>query len=59
MIASPKELFEFNGGGFVTQLNAFMYSPSPDGQRFVIKAHATDAQPTLNTLLNWQAGLKK
>ncbi len=59
LIGAPKELFEFDGGGFVTQLNAFMYSPSPDGQRFVIKAYATDALPTLNVLLNWQAALKK
>jgi hypothetical protein len=53
-IGVPKELFAFNGYTYVTQVNTFAYSPSPDGQRFVIRAFATEAQPTLDVLLNWQ-----
>lgn len=58
-VGTPKPLFELSGAGFVPQLNAFVYSPSADGQRFLINVYATDAEPTLDVLLNWQAGLKK
>jgi Tol biopolymer transport system component len=54
VIGVPKQLFEFSATTTVTQGNLFVYSPSPDGQRFVIKAYATEAQPTLDVLLNWQ-----
>ena len=56
---TPKPLFEFQAGTFVLQLNAFVYSPSADGQRFLINVYANEVQPTLDVLLNWQAGLKK
>ncbi len=58
-VGIPKTLFEFPSLTFTMQMNAFVYSPSADGQRFLINVQATKAQPTLNVLLNWTAELKK
>jgi Tol biopolymer transport system component len=49
----PKLLFEFQSLGFVTQANAFLYSPAADGQRFLINVYATEPQPSLEVILNW------
>ncbi|HTL02845.1 MAG TPA: protein kinase [Vicinamibacterales bacterium] len=50
---TPSLLFEFESGGFVPQSSYLLYSPSTDGQRFLINVYATEAQPSLEVLLNW------
>ena len=57
---TPKPLFEFQAIGTIQQLNVFLYSPSPDGQRFLVNGFVSDAPPSLDVVLNWgsTAGLK-
>jgi hypothetical protein len=31
----------------------FLYSPAANGQRFLINVFATEAQPSLEVILNW------
>jgi len=31
-----------------------MYSPSADGQRFLVGVQPGDVQPTLNVITNWE-----
>jgi hypothetical protein len=50
---TPKLLFEFQSVLTVPQANLFTYSPSADGQRFLINVIATDVQPSLEVILNW------
>ncbi len=58
--ATPKTLFEFRARFYVPQLNTFTYSPSNDGQRFLVSAYADqDVRPTLNVMVNWPALVKK
>jgi len=38
----------------VTTGNWFLYSPSADGQRFLVNVQAGDAEPTLNVINNWE-----
>ena len=58
--AMPKALFEYRGLFYVPQLNLFTYSPSNDGQRFLVNANADqDVRPTLNVMLNWRALVTK
>ena len=52
-------LFEFETLGFVAQINVFTYSPSADGQRFLINVYATELQPSLDVLLNWPASVTR
>jgi len=52
-LGTPKPLFEFQTGAAVLQDNRFLYSPSSDGQRFLISVYATEAQPSLEVMLNW------
>jgi eukaryotic-like serine/threonine-protein kinase len=54
-LGTPKRLFEFESSGTLTQANVFMYSPSVDGRRFLIKTFAAEAQPSLEVVLNWGA----
>jgi Tol biopolymer transport system component/predicted Ser/Thr protein kinase len=56
---SPKPLFEILGATTLPQFNSFAYSPSADGQHFLVNAFAADAQPTVDVLVNWTASLKK
>ncbi len=49
-----KTLFQFRAIGTVPTANAFLYSPSPDGQRFLVNAQAGDTEPTLNVISNWE-----
>jgi serine/threonine protein kinase/Tol biopolymer transport system component len=50
----PKPLFSFPyGGSRVPQVNAFLYAPSLDGQKFLVDRPATDVQPTLEMIVNW------
>ena len=58
-VGTPNALFEFQTITTVPQNNVFSYAPSADGQRFLISVFATDAQPTLDVILNWPASLKK
>jgi eukaryotic-like serine/threonine-protein kinase len=58
-LGTPRSLFEFAGLGNIPESNAFLYSPSADGQRFLVNAHATDSQSSLDVLLNWPASLAK
>jgi Tol biopolymer transport system component len=58
--ATPKTLFEFRARFYVPQLNTFTYSPSNDGQRFLVSAYADqNVRPTLNVMVNWPALVKK
>src|SRR5207302_407732 len=42
------------------QAYQFFYTPSPDGQKFLMTVPAADAAPSpITVVLNWQAGLKK
>jgi hypothetical protein len=50
---TPTPLFEFQSFSAVLQNNRFLYSPSADGQRFLVNVFATEAQPSLEVLLNW------
>jgi hypothetical protein len=34
--------------------NNILYSPSADGQRFLVNLQADDAEPTLNVISNWE-----
>jgi eukaryotic-like serine/threonine-protein kinase len=51
---AAQALFEFSAIGTVTAANHFLYSPSPDGQRFLVNIEARDAAPTLNVVTNWE-----
>src|SRR5204862_7672507 len=52
--ATPRTLFEFRARTYLPQLNSFAYSPSNDGQRFLVSAFADqDVRPTLNVMVNW------
>jgi hypothetical protein len=50
---TPKPLFEVRTQTIVVQLNQFLYSPAADGQRFLIDVFVTEAQPSLEMILNW------
>jgi hypothetical protein len=55
---SPRALFPFTPGGNGL---AFFYTPSKDGQRFLmnVASGVAAAEPPITVVLNWQAGLKK
>ena len=48
-LGTPKPLFE--SSGTLSQATVFVYSPSADGRRFLIKVFAIEAQPSLEVLL--------
>lgn len=50
---TPKLLFEFQSVQSVAQRNSFLCSSAADGQRFLVNVYATDAQPSLEVILNW------
>jgi Tol biopolymer transport system component len=52
----PRKLFEYRGFGlgFTPLSNSFAYSPSPDGQRFLVNRDADTAEPVINVITNWQ-----
>lgn len=50
----PRVLFEFRSVMYTPQMNAFLYSPSADGQRFLVNVHAGGAEPTVNVITNWE-----
>ncbi len=49
----PRPLFEFQAVGTIPQQNKFLFSPSADGQRFLIDVFASDVQPSLEVIFNW------
>jgi eukaryotic-like serine/threonine-protein kinase len=51
---APQVLFEFRVIGTVETANSFLYSPSADGQRFLVHVQPGDAAPTLNVIINWE-----
>jgi Tol biopolymer transport system component len=51
---APQALFEFRGNGSVPILNAFVYAPSADGQRFLVNLEAANEEPVLNVVVNWE-----
>jgi len=53
-VGAPKALFEVRVVGTVPEANVFLYSPSPDGQRFLATVQASDEEPTLNVITTWE-----
>jgi hypothetical protein len=53
-VGAPEVLFEFRAGGIVPTFNTFLYSPSADGQRFLVDLQPADATPILNVISNWE-----
>ena len=51
---APQPLFEFRGLTIVPQMNSFLYSPSADGQRFLLHLQPNDAQLSLNVMTDWE-----
>ncbi len=50
----PRGLFEFRQIGSTPTNNSFLYSPSADGQRFLVHVQPGDAEATLNVVTNWE-----
>jgi hypothetical protein len=50
----PRALFEFRAIVSQETQNRFLYSPSADGQRFLVNVQADDAEPALNLISNWE-----
>ena len=53
LVGTPKLLFEVQSGRTTQQRNMWSYSPSADGQRFLVNVFTTEAQPSLEVILNW------
>ena len=53
---APRKLFEYRAFslGFTPLSNSFAYSPSPDGQHFLVNMDADTAEPVINVITNWQ-----
>jgi eukaryotic-like serine/threonine-protein kinase len=51
---APQALFEFRAITQAPPGNGFLYSPSADGQRFLVRVQPGDAEPTLNVITNWE-----
>jgi Tol biopolymer transport system component len=54
----PTKLFALRTRGVVPESNIFSYSPSADGQRFLMKVLPDASLPTLNVITNWAAPAK-
>jgi Tol biopolymer transport system component len=50
----PQQLFEFRSMPIVPTYNDFLYSPSADGQRFLVHLRPNDGTPTLSLITNWE-----
>jgi eukaryotic-like serine/threonine-protein kinase len=48
------DLFNFNSVGQTAQGNLFLYSPSADGQRFLVKERPADDKSSVNVLTHWE-----
>ena len=51
---ASQALFDFRAIVYVPTSNIFLYSPSADGQRFLVHVQSGDAAPTLNVITNWE-----
>jgi len=51
---APKVLFNFQTLTLNPELNLFSYSPSADGQRFLMNILPDATLPTLNVITNWE-----
>ncbi len=51
---APQALFEFRAVGSIATGDTFLYSPSADGQRFLVNIQIVDDPPTLNVISNWE-----
>jgi len=51
---ASQALFDFRTTLVVAPANEFAYSPSADGQRFLVKVLAGDGEDTLNVITNWE-----
>ena len=58
-LGTTRSLFEFTALSNIPEVNGFLYSPSADGQRFLVNAYAADSQSSLDVLINWPASLAK
>jgi Tol biopolymer transport system component len=58
-LGTPQPLFEFTAQTNTPEGNVFVYSPSADGQRFLVNVYTADRQPSLEVLLNWPASLTR
>ena len=54
----PVELFQFKTLVFTPQANAWSYSPSPDGQRFLVNVQAETSGPEIHVITNWLKAAK-
>lgn len=54
----PVALFEWPTATVVPEANVFSYSPSLDGQRFLMNVLPDAALPTLNVITNWEKAAK-
>jgi eukaryotic-like serine/threonine-protein kinase len=57
----PKILFELQTRTILPEGNLFSYSPSADGQRFLMRVVPNDSLRTLNVITNWEksVGIKE
>ena len=46
----PTALFDFQSLGTVQEQNSWLYSPHPDGQRFLVAVDAETATPAINVI---------
>jgi Tol biopolymer transport system component len=51
---ASKALFAFRVLSGAPQFNKFSYSVAADGQRFLVNAEVSTAEPTLNVIVNWE-----
>lgn len=55
---TPETLFDLHTArSTLPRANVFLYSPHPDGQRFLVNAAVEDADATINVITNWQKTL--
>jgi Tol biopolymer transport system component len=50
----PKALFDVQTRTIIPEANQFSYSPSADGQRFLMRILPDATLPTLNVITNWE-----
>jgi eukaryotic-like serine/threonine-protein kinase len=53
-LGTPQALFEFLSYPTVPSNNVFLYTPSADGQRFLVNLEAGNEGPSLNVIVNWE-----
>jgi len=53
-VGTPKPLFEFQSPNSASELNRWLYSPHPDGQRFLVSVRAESATPGIHLMTNWR-----